>query len=121
MSVDELVRGKYLVDVLGHCAECHSPRTLTFGLVKEMLEQAKAHNIPQASPAMLEGFAGAKVLVEALRRAGPKPSREKVHAALEGMGKFDLGGLELGYSPTDHTGLDFTDLSIISSQGNFRR
>ena len=27
MSVDELVRGKYLVDVLGHCAECHSPRT----------------------------------------------------------------------------------------------
>lgn len=96
-------------------------RTLTFGLVKEMLEQAKAHNIPQASPAMLEGFAGAKVLVEALRRAGPKPSREKVHAALEGMGKFDLGGLELGYSPTDHTGLDFTDLSIISSQGNFRR
>ncbi|MDQ1260714.1 MAG: hypothetical protein QG643_2540, partial [Pseudomonadota bacterium] len=96
-------------------------RTLTFGLVKEMLEQAKAHNIAQASPAMLEGFAGAKVLVEALRRAGPKPSRDKIHAALEGMGKFDLGGLELGYSPTDHTGLDFTDLSIISSQGNFRR
>ena len=27
MSVAELVRGKYLVDVLGHCAECHSPRT----------------------------------------------------------------------------------------------
>ncbi len=26
-SVDELARGKYLVDVLGHCAECHSPRT----------------------------------------------------------------------------------------------
>ncbi|MDR2297486.1 MAG: cytochrome c [Comamonas sp.] len=27
ISMDELVRGKYLVDVLGHCAECHSPRT----------------------------------------------------------------------------------------------
>lgn len=33
LSADELVRGKYLVDVLGHCAECHSPRTkLTFAM-----------------------------------------------------------------------------------------
>ncbi|MBV8248140.1 MAG: cytochrome c [Comamonas sp.] len=35
ISVDELARGKYLVDVLGHCAECHSPRTkLTFAMDK---------------------------------------------------------------------------------------
>ena len=35
LSVDELVRGKYLVDTLGHCAECHSPRTkLTFAMDK---------------------------------------------------------------------------------------
>ena len=34
-SGDELVRGKYLVDTLGHCAECHSPRTkLTFAMDK---------------------------------------------------------------------------------------
>ena len=25
-------RGKYLVDVLGHCGECHTPRSLTFAL-----------------------------------------------------------------------------------------
>ena len=42
-------------------------------------------------------------------------------AALEGMQKFDLGGLEVSYSPTDHTGLDFADLSIISADGRFRR
>ena len=34
-SADERVRGQYLVDVLGHCAECHSPRTqLTFAMDK---------------------------------------------------------------------------------------
>ena len=34
-SLDEMGRGKYLVDVLGHCAECHSPRTkLTFAMDK---------------------------------------------------------------------------------------
>ena len=32
-SGDELLRGKYLVDTLGHCAECHSPRSkLTFAM-----------------------------------------------------------------------------------------
>lgn len=35
LSADELVRGRYLVDTLGHCAECHSPRTkLTFAMDK---------------------------------------------------------------------------------------
>jgi branched-chain amino acid transport system substrate-binding protein len=70
---------------------------------------------------MLEGFAAAKVLVEGLRRSGPKPSRERLQAALEGMQKFDLGGLELSYTPTDHSGLDFADLSIITADGKFRR
>ncbi len=32
---DEVTRGKYLVDVLDHCAECHSPRTsVTFAIDK---------------------------------------------------------------------------------------
>ena len=35
------------------------------------------------SPAMLEGFAAAKVLVEGLKRAGPKPSREKSRRRLK--------------------------------------
>ena len=75
----------------------------------------------ELSAAMLEGYASAKVLVEGLRRAGPKPTRAALQAALEGMRKFDLGGLEVGYSPTDHTGLDFADLSIVGADGKFRR
>ena len=37
------------------------------------------------------------------------------------MTRFDLGGLELSYSATDHTGLDYADLSIIGADGRFRR
>ena len=70
---------------------------------------------------MLEGFAGAKVLVEALRRAGKNPTRERVLAALEGIRKLDIGGLEISYGPDDHTGLDFADLSIIGGDGRFKR
>lgn len=82
---------------------------------------ARAKGGVELSPQLMEGFAGAKVLVEALRRAGPKPTREKIVAALNGMSHYDLGGLELGYSPTDHTGLRYVELSIIGSDGRFRR
>lgn len=97
------------------------PQSLNYGLVKEAQDMARAKGAAEVSPAMLEGYAAAKVLVEALRRAGPKPSRERIQTALEGLGKFDIGGLEVNFSPQDHTGLDFADLSIITSDGRFRR
>lgn len=97
------------------------PQSVSYGLVKEAQDLARAKGISDVSPAMLEGFAAAKVLVEGLRRAGPKPSRERIQAALEGLSKFDIGGLEVNFSPQDHTGLDFADLSIITADGRFRR
>ncbi len=96
-------------------------RSISYPMVKEALELAKAKGQNEVSPAMLEGFAAAKVLVEGLRRAGAKPSREKIQAALEGIRKLDIGGLEVSYSPDHHTGLDFADLSIIGTDGKFKR
>lgn len=97
-------------------------RAMGNAFVNEFMDLAKAAGQASVSPANLEGFAAAKVLVEALRRAGPKPTRESLLAALEGLRKFDLGGgLEVSFSPVDHTGLDFADLSIIGSDGKFRR
>lgn len=98
-----------------------SERSIAYPIVKEALEIANSKPQTELSPAMLEGFAAAKVLVEGLRRAGPNPSREKVQAALEGIRKLDIGGLEVNYGPDDHTGLDFADLSIIGSDGKFKR
>jgi ABC-type branched-subunit amino acid transport system substrate-binding protein len=97
------------------------PQSVSYGLVKEAQELSRAKGLGDASPAMLEGYAAAKVLVEALRRAGPKPSRERIQTALEGLAKFDIGGLEVNFSQQDHTGLDFADLAIITSDGRFRR
>lgn len=96
-------------------------RSINFPFVREAQELAKAKGNKEISPAMLEGFAAAKVLVEGLRRAGPKPSRDRIQAALETLHKFDLGGLEVSYNAQDHTGLDFTDLSIVGTDGKFRR
>ncbi len=96
-------------------------RSVSYGLIKEAQDLAKAKGLDGVSPAMMEGFAGAKVVVEGLRRAGPNPTPQKLRDALEGMSRYDLGGLTVSYSPTNHTGLDFADLSIIDASGRFRR
>lgn len=64
-----------------------------------------------------EQFLGAKVLVEALRRAGPKPTRAKVIAALENMGQFDLGGITVNYAPDNRVGSRFVEVTVIGASG----
>ncbi len=98
-----------------------SERAMGYSINREAAALAKADGSVTISPSVMEGFASAKVLVEGLRRAGPKPTREKVVAALSSMNHFDLGGLEVGYGPGDRTGLNFVDLSIIDAKGQFRR
>jgi ABC-type branched-subunit amino acid transport system substrate-binding protein len=98
-----------------------SERSVAYSLTKEAMDLAKAKGLSGVSPAMMEGFAAANVLVEGLRRAGPNPTGPKLRDALEGIKSVDLGGLMLGYSPTDHSGMDFTDLAIIDAAGKFRR
>ena len=96
-------------------------RSLSAPIVKEAADLALRKGSADVTPAMLEGYAGAKVLVEGLRRAGPNPTRAKLQQALEGFRKVDIGGLEVTYGPADHSGLDYADLSIIGPDNKFRR
>ncbi|MES2188805.1 MAG: ABC transporter substrate-binding protein [Pseudomonadota bacterium] len=64
-----------------------------------------------------EEFVGAKVLVEALRRAGPNPTRAKVVKALESMGSFDTGGITVSYSPSNRVGSRYVEVTVIGSTG----
>ncbi len=98
-----------------------SERSIASPMVRQALEMAQAQKAGQLSPAMLEGFAAAKVLVEGLRKAGRKPTREKLITALESLRQFDIGGFKVTYSDGSHTGLDFVDLSIIGADGQFKR
>lgn len=118
-GLGDLARGVIVSQVLP------PERSFATPMVKEAhdLARARGAGAPEVTPAMLEGFAAAKVLTEGLRRAAAARdlSRSGLQRALDGMNRFDLGGLELSYSPTDHTGLDYADLSIIGADGKFRR
>ena len=118
-SLGALARGVIVSQVL--------PPERSFGtpMVKEAhdLAQARGAKAPEITPALLEGFAAAKVLTEGLRRAAAARdlSRSGLQRALESLNRYDLGGLDLSYSATDHTGLDYADLAIIGADGRFRR
>jgi ABC-type branched-subunit amino acid transport system substrate-binding protein len=113
-SLGELAHGTVVSQVFP------SERSVSTPIVKEASELAKARGF-ELTPAGLEGFAAAKVLVEGLRRAGKDVTRAGLKKALEGFNRVNIGGLELSYSPTSHTGLDYSDLSIIGTDGKFRR
>jgi branched-chain amino acid transport system substrate-binding protein len=88
-------------------------------MVREALSLAKAAGRNDLTPAHIEGFAAAKLVADALRRAGKDITRESLLKALDG--RFDIGGLQVNYSDKDHSGLEYTDVSIVGEDGRFRR
>ena len=61
----------------------------------------------------LESYIAAKVTVEAMRRAGQNMTRESFQKALDGMKGFDAGGYIVNFSPTDHNGSSFVELTVL--------
>jgi branched-chain amino acid transport system substrate-binding protein len=66
----------------------------------------------------LEAFIAAKVAVEALKRAGPRPTREGFMQALDSM-SFDTGGYLVSFSPANHNGSTFVELTVIGRDLKF--
>jgi branched-chain amino acid transport system substrate-binding protein len=114
-NMGEYARGVIVTQAFPNERSAASP------FVREAMQLAKAAGIEAVSPAMLEGYAGAKVLVEGLKRAGRSPTRASLQAALETIQNMDIGGLDISYSAVDHTGFDYAELSIVGADGNFRR
>ncbi len=67
----------------------------------------------------LESYIAAKVLVEGIRRAGANPTRESLLRALDSIRNFDVGGYVVEFSPSNHNGSKFVELTAISKAGRF--
>lgn len=69
------------------------------------------------SYASMESFIAAKIMVEAIRRAGPEPTRQKVITQLERMNSYDAGGFRVNFSPGNHIGSRFVEVTVIGRDG----
>ncbi|MGH8765197.1 MAG: ABC transporter substrate-binding protein, partial [Burkholderiales bacterium] len=90
-------------------------------VVKEYQRLSQKAGIKDIDFGAIEGFLVAKVFVEGVRRAGKALTRDAFISAMEKMDDFDLGGFFVGYSPTNHAGSKFVDLTIIGRDGKFLR
>ncbi|HEY0844513.1 MAG TPA: ABC transporter substrate-binding protein [Noviherbaspirillum sp.] len=97
------------------------PFSATSGIVREYQQVMTKMGIRNWSFASMEGFINAKVMVEALRRAGRDLTRERLMAALESMNRVDFDGYIVDFSRNNHQGSRYVELTVISRDGRFLR
>ena len=69
----------------------------------------------------IEGYINAKLMVEAIKHTGKDLTREKLVTALESVSDLDLGGFHVAYSPGNHNGSRYVDLTVIGNNGRVLR
>ncbi len=97
-----------------------APDSVAVALSNEFQKLSDEYKFERSYTSM-EGYINARVVVEAIKRAGSNPTREGIVKALETMRKFDLGGFVVSYGPDDHSGSDTVNLTIIGRDGRFMR
>ena len=74
-----------------------------------------------ASYASVESFIAAKILVEAIRRSGTEPTRQKIITQLEKLHNYDVGGFRVSFSPEIRAGSKFVEVTVIGEGGRLLR
>ena len=98
-----------------------SPYSAARPITREFFDAIKkAGGDYRANFSSMEGYLAAKVIVDGLRRAGNKPSRESLIAGLESLGNQSYGGFSVSFSPADHAASTFVELSMLTGDGRVR-
>jgi len=115
-SVGPLARGTMVAQVIP------SPRAanqVSIPLVKECADALHALNGAKLNYTSLESCIAAHALVAALKKAGPQPTREGILQAMGSLGRLDLGGYSLQFSPARHHGSSWVELTMLSRGNRF--
>ena len=98
------------------------PYNDTFKLVREYRVQLAKHGAgATANYFNLEGYISGLVLVDALRRSGPNPNRQRLMEALNKPGEINLDGFFLKFDPQTRNASRFSELTVISRDGRLMR
>lgn len=99
-----------------------TPTASSSQLAREYAAASSRHDPSRAlTHEGLEGFLTAKVVVEALRRSGPNPTRTAFIAALESFGERNFGDVPVRYTRTDHRGPRYVEVTMIGRNGQVVR
>ena len=96
-----------------------SPYSAARPVSREFVAAAKQQGRVQANFSSMEGYLAAKLFTEGLKRAGGKPTREALIAALESINE-DFGGYRVSFGPGNHVASKFVELSMLTGDGRVR-
>ena len=96
------------------------PTKTVLPVIKECGQTMKSAGVGELNYTNLEACIAAKVLVEAMRRAGREVTRESLYKALTTIGPYDAGGYLVSFGPDARHGSHFVELAVISKTGQFR-
>jgi branched-chain amino acid transport system substrate-binding protein len=114
--------GKELAHGIGFSQVFPYPYNDNVPIVREYRSLLSKHAASsQPSYFSLEGYISGLTLIEAIRRAGKNPTRQKVMDALAKLPETPLGGFFVKFDPQTHNGSKFTELTVIGSDGKLRR
>jgi ABC-type branched-subunit amino acid transport system substrate-binding protein len=68
----------------------------------------------------LEGYLVGRLVIAALDKTGPQPTREGLVKTIKDTGKFDIGGLPMTFGPSKNEGLDQVFLTVVQPDGSFK-
>lgn len=68
----------------------------------------------------LEGYISARIALRGLKAAGQDVTRPGFMQAMQGLGTFDLEGIEVSYGPDDNQGLSAIFVTEMDGAGGYR-
>jgi branched-chain amino acid transport system substrate-binding protein len=76
---------------------------------------------PDETPTLgaMEGYISAKVLTAGLSRAGNKVTRASLTRALSTLGRIDLGGFPITFTPGNYLGSTYVNTAMVNKEGRF--
>jgi ABC-type branched-subunit amino acid transport system substrate-binding protein len=109
---NQLARGVAIAQVFPN------PANRVVPLIKEFRDNFEKYGKVQGVPSHfnLEGYMAGKILVEAIRRSKDSSAAGTIRG-LEMLKDWDMGGYVVDFSPTQHNGSKFVDMSIIAGSG----
>lgn len=114
-GIGEKSRGLALPRVLPRPDDRTNPLAMDF--MKVMKEGGKV----DATAGHFEAFVTARLVVEALRRAGRNVNREAIVTAMESLGEYDMGGFTVTYGPNKlrRGNQNNIELQVVGKGGGF--
>lgn len=89
-------------------------------LVRAYQAAMRATGVQEFSPATLEAYINARVLIEGLRSAGKDVTPARLRAALAGLRNLDLGGFTVSFpGQAPFVGSRYIALGVLGSNGRF--